>query len=230
MKNLTTGILIVAFVMVHSLASAQFKEGESFIDGSFYVNVFDNKMKNTDTGINRYSHNINLSLGRFKSSTFATGWTLSHNLVTQKLKNYNIDPKSLQTLGFGVSRFWEFYKPLNDKFSLYVRPNVGLGYKLDNTFESSNDIILTDTRIHSFSLGASVSGGVAWRLAPKWAIYGGFAFASPLDVTLGFSKKRNMANIRPDGEYPQTNARGFSYRFAPDLSSGSIGLGFRYFY
>jgi hypothetical protein len=230
MKNFTTGILIVAFVMVHSLASAQFKEGESFADGSFYVNLFDNKMKNTDIGLNRYSHNINLSLGRFKSSTFATGWALSHNLITQNLKNYDIDPKSLQTLGFGVSRFWEFYKPLNDKFSLYVRPSIGLSYKLDNTYESSSSVILSETRRHSFSLGASVSGGIAWRLAPKWAIYGGFAFTNPLDITFGFAKNRNVADMRPDGQFPQTNSRGFSYRFAPELSSGSIGLGFRYFY
>jgi len=230
MKHITTGILIVAFAMIHSLANAQFKEGESFVDGSFYASILDNKMKNTDMGLNRYNHNINLSLGRFRSNTYAAGWFLSHNLVTQNLKNYDIDPKSLQTLSFGISRFWEFHKPLNDKFSLFVRPSAGVAYKLDNTYESNDGRILTERRTQSISLSASVAGGIAWRVAPKWALFGGFAFSNPLEVSLGFSKERNVANPLPDGQYPQVNSRGFAYRFSPDLSSGSIGLGFRYFY
>ncbi|SEI44036.1 hypothetical protein SAMN05216327_101588 [Dyadobacter sp. SG02] len=230
MKNIRTSILIVAFAMTHSLVTAQFKEGESFIGGAFNVNLFDSKSKDTDSRYNVYGHNIDVSLGKFRSSTKAVGWTLSHNLATQKIKSLTFEPKPLNSLGFGISRFWEFYKPLNDKFSLYVRPRIGLGYNLENTFENANGIITTETRIHSISLAASVGAGIAWRIAPKWAIYGGFAFSNPLDVSFGFGRQRDVANPRPDGQYPQSNLRGFSYRFAPELSSGSIGLGFRYFY
>lgn len=230
MKNLTIILLTAAFAMVQSLALAQFKEGEKFISGSFYLNLYDNKAKDLDSHYKRYNHTISVSTGKFKSNTMATGWGLNHSLSFQKLENFNIDPKPLQTLSFGIERFWEFYKPLNDKFALYVRPDVGLGYTFRNTFEITNDRIVRETQDNSFLLGFDISAGIAWRLAPKWAIYGSFAFSNPLYVSYGFGKTSDTATPRPDGQYPQTNTRGFAYSFAPQLSSGSIGLGFRYFY
>ncbi|MGG7663047.1 outer membrane protein [Dyadobacter sp. BHUBP1] len=230
MKNIKTSILIVMLVLVHALANAQFKEGESFIDGAFQVNLFDSKAKDTDSQYRLYGHNIDVSLGKFRSGTKAVGWSLSNNLAIQKVKSLTFEPKPLQNLGFSISRFWEFYKPLNDKFSLYARPRIGLGYNLANTFDNANGNITTETRLNSISLVANIGAGIAWRIAPKWAIYGGVAFSNPLDVSYSFGRRRDVANPRPDGQYPQNNLRGFSYRFAPDLSSGSIGLGFRYFY
>lgn len=230
MKNLIICLLTGAFVMAQSPVFAQFKEGEKFISGSFYLNLFDNKTKGIDSQYRRYNHAIDVSLGKFKSNTMATGWGLSHSLSFQKLENFNIDPKPLQTLSFGIVRFWEFYKPLNDKFALYVRPDASLGYTFKNSFEVNDDKIVRETRDNSFLLGFDISAGIAWRLAPKWAIYGGFAFSNPLFVSYGFGKTSNTVTPRPDGQYPQTNTRGFAYSFSPQLSSGSIGLGFRYFY
>jgi len=230
MKNLTTKILIVTFIMAHSVAKAQFKEGESFLGGSFYLDLYDTKPKDIDSHLKTYSHNIGLSIGKFKSSTRAAGWSLDHALGIQNYEGYNIDPKPLQRLRFGISRFWEFYKPLNDKFALYVSPNVGLSYTLGNSFEVASDKIVQETHDNSFMLNLSAGAGIAWRVAPKWAIYGGFAFVNPLYLSYGFGYQVNKSNPRPDGQYPQSNSRGFVYRFTPELSSGSIGLGFRYFY
>ncbi|MGV3604709.1 MAG: hypothetical protein ACO1N1_26020 [Dyadobacter fermentans] len=230
MKNLTTKILIVASIMVHSVAQAQFREGESFVSGSFYLNAFDSKAKNFDSHNKRYSHNIDVSVGKFKSSTFATGWGFNHGLVHQKLRNFNIDPKPIQSLSFGVNRFWEFYKPLNDKFALYARPSAGVTYAVKNEVEFNNNVIIRELHGNVFSLDLGVSAGIAWRVAPKWAIYGSFAFLSPINVSYGFGYSKQTANPLPDGQYAKSDSRAFSYRFAPDLSSGSIGLGFRYFY
>ncbi|MDR6803899.1 hypothetical protein J2Y45_001168 [Dyadobacter sp. BE34] len=230
MKNLIICLLTGAFVTAQSPALAQFKEGEKFISGSFYLNLFDNKVKDIDSQYRRYNHTIGVSMGKFKSNTMATGWGLSHSLAFQKLENFNIDPKPLQTLGFGIERFWEFYKPLNDKFALYVRPDAGLSYTLKNSFDVIDDRIARETQDNSFLLGFDISAGIAWRLAPKWVMYGSFAFSNPIYISYGFGKITHTVNPRPDGQYPQTNTRGFAYNFAPQLSSGSIGLGFRYFY
>jgi hypothetical protein len=222
--------LLIFTLATHSVANAQFKEGESFVSGAFYLNLFDSKPKDINSHYNRYSHDISVSIGKFKSSTFATGWGIDHALSLQKFDNFNIDPNKLQDLRFGIVRFWEFYKPLNDKLALYLRPNTSLSYQVRNTFQISNDKILTETHGNSFSVNFGASAGVAWRIAPKWAIYGGFAFFNPLFVSYGFGHTRFTDTLRPDGEYPQTNNSGFAYRFSPELSSGSIGLGFRYFY
>jgi hypothetical protein len=229
MKNFTA-LLICTFVMIHSPANAQFQEGESFVSGTFYLNFDDSKTNNINSHYNRYSHDINVSIGKFRSSTFASGWGIDHGLSLHKFENFNIDPKNLQNLRFGIERFWEFYKPLNDKLALYLRPDASLSYQVRNAFETSNDKIITETHGNSFSLNLGVSAGIAWRIAPKWAIYGGFAFLNPLSVSYGFGHTRFTDTIRPDGEYPQTNTSGFAYRFSPQLSSGSIGLGLRYFY
>lgn len=218
---------------------AQFNVGERFVEGSFGIELNDTRYRpniNTIGNHGQYYHNVYISLGHFTTNTKAVGWNLNQSL---SLFNYGIyddsvkvRPRSLTRLGVGVERFVEQYKPISEKLALYLRPSLGLSYRLENTWgqDVPNPGISYQTQTNTLILGASLAAGIAWRITPKWALYGNFAFTNPVSVSGGISTTENYQEKNPQGGNLKSRGNFFEYNFSPTLSSGSIGLGFRYFY
>lgn len=228
MKNsILTFLLLILF---SHIAAAQFQAGESFISGGFYNNLVNVNETRTNSGMNSYNHYISLSMGKFVRDNRALGWGLTHRLVTESNSLFRPEPAQLKELGFGIERFAEFYKPLGEKFALYVRPSLDLGYSLKNNNAISDNQLVYESKVNSIDLSAGISAGVTWRFSPKWAIQGSFALLNPISIGYGFSKTEYFQNKYPNGENVKYEVNSITYAFSPGISSGSIGLGFRYFY
>ncbi|MCE6992386.1 hypothetical protein [Dyadobacter sp. CY323] len=227
MKNIILTFTLLVFF--GTIAEAQFQAGEKFISGSFYNGLTNVKEKKEEAALNNYSHNIGVSFGKFVQNNRAVGWGISHTLSTYKNRELDFVRKPLSEFGIGIERFAEYYKPLNDKFALYVRPSGNLGYTLKNTYQLSNDELYYETKTNSIVLGLSLGAGISWRISPKWMIDGGFAFTNPINISYGFESIEYHQQQNPAGGNLETKGTAFKYMFSPTLSSGSIGLGFRYF-
>ncbi|WP_254561273.1 outer membrane beta-barrel protein [Dyadobacter diqingensis] len=222
-------IMIFAFLFC-TTAKAQFETGDTFIGGGFY-NTFSNfKSQNLNSSATTYGHNINVAWGTFVKDNKAVGWGINHTLSLQKLKEFNVDPRRLRNFGIGGERFWEFYKPLSSKFSVYVRPSLSLTYNLTNEYSLINDKLTDETRLNKVTVGASLGAGIVWRVTPKWALYGSFAFANPINISTGFGEIESYTRVSAGGENLKTKKTLFDYQFSPSFQTGSIGLGFRYFF
>jgi len=223
-------IFILFFaLMICTQAKAQFTTGQKFIGGSFYTNFNNLKAKYSDLKTNDYDHNIAILLGRFVKDNKAVGWTLRNNLSLANRDGFDMDTKALRNLGVGVDRFLEFHKPIGTKFSVYVSPSVGLTYNLTNTYTTSNDVVIMETQTNKLTVGASLGAGIVWKVAPKWALYGNFAFINPVNISGLRGDTENYLVQSSQGGNLKTKTTAFDYSFSPSLSSGSIGLGFRYF-
>lgn len=229
--------ILPVLILLSGITKAQFNTGERFVAGGFGISLTDNKYRpnvNTMGDLGQYNHNIEISLGHFMSNSKAVGWTLSQSL---SLINYGDwtrpypEPRTLQSIGVGVNRFVEYYKPISEKLALYLSPSLGLNYQLQNQNSAQNgDIVLIRTQANTLTLGINLSAGIAWRLASRWALYGGFAFANPVSISYGWQNSEFYRQSSP--QTADTNSEGsfFKYNFSPSLSSGGIALGFRYFY
>ncbi|WP_373515113.1 hypothetical protein [Persicitalea sp.] len=230
---------LFTFVILPIAAKAQFQAGQSFVSGGLSLNLNDNKYKGPNT-VNQsanYSHNIDISSGYFTRNNKAVGWTLSQSLSTNtnaSLPNYPGFPSKLRYLGFGGSRFVEYYKPVFEKVSVYIQPSVGLKYGLDNEY---NRVILDNgtnafslRRTNTFTLGMNLNAGVAWQVAPKWVLYGTFAYFNPISISAGWKNTENPPVNSPRSGPAKTEGSFLNYNLVPSLDSGYIGLGFRYFY
>lgn len=233
MKNF---LIFTAFLMFPALSKAQFKAGQIFFAGgaSFFLN--DTKYKSQgfgpDSKFGTYGHNLSYSSGCFTDKNRAIGWTLGQSLSLVNFGEYRGTtpaPRTLRSIGFSAGRFVEHYKSLSDKFALYVRPGFDLTYQLQNEDgQQDRGVRYTKYQTNTFFLGVNVSGGVAWFVSPKWALYGGVAFANPISVSAGWNNKATVSTNYPGGANTDNKGSFFNYNFSPRLASGSINLGFRY--
>ncbi len=232
MKNL---LVLFTYLLLPITSLAQFETEQRFVQGGFNLALSDSKYLSSynDIKYGDYSHNLSYSSGHFTRNNRAVGWTLNQSLSLRKIResiNTSEPLRTLRSIAFGGERFVEHYKSLSDKFSLYIRPGFGLSYRLQNQDgEQNGNQIYTKYQTNTFTLGANVSAGVAWLVLPKWALYGGFAFTNPISLSAGW---RNSESITQTNPGTPTIGKGsfFNYNFTPSLSTGSINLGFRYFY
>lgn len=214
--------MLLACVGFVSSASAQFESGESFISGSFHTDLQRNRHKSSDLNQTSFAHSLNISVGKFVKENKAVGWSFSNSLSLFKINEPGY-MKPLQSLGFGIARFVEYYKPLGGKFAIYARPSIGVGYTLSKQYSGTGDVLIFEDTNNRISLNASLEAGLAWRFATKWALYGSVAFSNPISVSTSFNRRKYT-----DGLLDQ-RGNSFDYNFNPAASSGQIGLGLRYF-
>lgn len=232
MKNL---MILSAFILLPVLAKAQFKAGQIFFQGGANFSLNDTKYPRSDGYSDRrfgnYNHNLSYSSGYFTGDTRAIGWTLGQSLSLVKSGNVQgitLAPRTLQSISFSAGRFVEHYKSLSDKFALYIRPGFGLTYQLKNEINQQDALSYANLQTNTFTLGINVGAGVAWRVSPKWALYGGVAFANPINVSVGWNNSENISTNNLGGQPRNTKGSFFNYNLSPSLYSGSINLGFRY--
>ena len=230
-------LILSAFMLFPVLLKAQFKTGQIFFEGGASFSLNDTKFQdrygsNPDSRYGNYNHNISYSSGYFTAENRAIGWTLSQSLSLTRFGNSGstvASPRTLRGMSFSGGRFVEHYKSLSDKFALYIRPGFGLTYQLQNQDGQQNgNVTYTQYQTNTFFLGVNVSAGVAWLVSPKWALYGGVAFANPINISAGWTNIASVSNNYPGGGANETNGSFFNYNFTPSLYSGSISLGFRY--
>jgi len=231
MKYTISIALFLVAILVSYKAKAQFEVGQSFISGGFSFSASDLKLDENQSAQNAFGYNINSTWGTFTKENKAKGWGINHSLSSRIINGYDIAPRSFQGATIGIERFAEYYsKPIFEKLVLYIRPRIGLTYALNNTLTNENAKLTSETQNHTLTLGAGISAGIAWRLTPRWALYGSFAFTNPISLTGGISNTVNYQQKNPQGENLKIRGNFFEYNFSPTLSSGGISLGFRYFY
>lgn len=223
MKQLA--IILVFSLVSASAALAQFTTGQSFVSGAFDVTTNSFKPDRQNESSDYYGYNVFASLGTFTKENRAVGWGFSHSLSIAKESSLNPQPRLLRNIGIGADRFVEFYQPLISQLAVYLRPSVGLSYSLQNQYNANGTNLVDQTQRHTLSLGANLSAGLAWRFASKWALYGGFAFLNPIQVSGGISSSEEYRS-----QFTDHRGWNFNYQLSPTLSSGSVSLGFRYFY
>lgn len=215
-------ILFLALVCIVSHADAQFESGESFLSGSFHTDLGRSRNNSADFTQSNFRYAVNISVGRFVRDNKAVGWSLSNSLSLHSVNKAEY-MKPLQSLGFGISRFVEYYKPLGGKFAVYVRPSINVFYTLNKEYSGTETLLIYEVTRNKVSLGAGLEAGLAWRFGTKWAMYGSVAFSNPISVSTSLNHQKYT-----DGALDQKGTS-FEYNFNPMASSGQIGLGLRYF-
>lgn len=205
-------------------ANAQFEAGESFVSGSFHSGFHSNSY--TSAGkIQSSFEQYSLESGKFLNSNRTIGWRLSAGLdsFTQTELPYKVE--SPRILDLGVGRFAEFYKTFSDKLGIYVKPSVGIDYKLSKDYFGDATTLFNETVSNYVDLGGRIEGGMAWRVSPKWAVIGTVAFLNPLRISASFSKTSYF-----DEDPYEVRERSFRYNFDPTESTLQLSIGLRYVY
>ncbi|GAB3175329.1 hypothetical protein [Telluribacter humicola] len=234
MKKYTFFILLGVCLLAGTVAQAQFQSGQRFISGT--ADLSTNRYSEQTDLQYIYSHSMHFSVGRFTRDNRAMGWSFSNALSIYKSGQFVPEARALGYLSFGIGRFVEYYQPLGRKFALYGRPSVGVGYNLQNQFSVASAptiagkwVLFNQVQRHTFSLDVSLSGGIMWRFAEKWALQGSVAGISPLG--LGFSRSiDDRYGLAPNTQKEKISQTQLGFNLRTELNTGSIGLGLRYFY
>lgn len=215
-------ILFLALISFVSETKAQFESGESFVSGNFQSYLQRDRSNSADLKETSFTNSLTISVGKFVKDNKAVGWSLSNSLSLYDLNKAEY-LKPLRSLGFSLSRFVEYYKPLGGKFAVYARPSIGVGYILSKEYSGTGTLLIYESTSNTVSLGIGLEAGVAWRFSPKWALYGSFAVSNPISISTSFGNRKYT-----DGSIEERR-NGFEYNFRPTASSGQVGLGLRYF-
>jgi hypothetical protein len=225
-RILCLGILVLCSM---SVVQAQYA-GQRFLSGSAAINFdsFDNAPDNNSS--NRYGYDFDLSFGKFKTDTRASGWRLSSNLAGGKADRVLIvngvptteEVKGVDRIGFGVGHFWQFYKHFNEHVGIFGGPSADLNFSNAKTYDGSSDLI--ETKANTFGVSLGLTAGAYYKLSEKWWLTASVGFANP--VSVGYTFKNNEV-IRTS---QKTKESVLSYQISPSITFPSVGLGVRYFY
>ncbi|WP_159471051.1 hypothetical protein [Dyadobacter sp. 3J3] len=230
MKNIFY-ILIILVLGSSRLAFAQF-EGQKFISGSASVS-FNNRNPNEAKSTNSYGYDFDISLGKFKTNTVASGWRLNTSLAGSKAiyRTYpdgsaiEHDKSGIKGFGAGIGKFWQFYKHFNDKIGVYAGPNIDLSYNNSDTYSvSSGPSELIKTKANAVNLSAGISAGFYYKFSEKWWVTANIAASSPINVSYSMTKQTSE-----DSDY-YVKQKTLNYGFSPSFTFPSVGFGLRYFY
>lgn len=230
MKNIFF-LFIMLLLGGSEMAHAQL-EGKRFISGSAGIN-FSNQNPSLATSSNNYGYNFNINLGKFKTDTRVSGWSLSNSLGGKKANYYTnnngesiiIDKSGINNVGFGLGKFWHFYKHFNDKLGIFGGPDINLGYLHAKEFSAlSNSHELLETQTSKISLSFGLNAGLYYKLSEKWWVSGSLAFSNPFNVGYAFTK----GEVGDQSHGRKTKE--LTYAFSPSFTFPSVGFGLRYFY
>jgi hypothetical protein len=185
-----------------------------------------------DISTNDYGYNFDISLGKFKTETLATGWTISNSLAGGKKlysvynnnTNVNMERSGISSVGFGVGHFWQFYKHFNEHVGIFGGPSVNLGFDNSKTYTPDNGS-LQETIGNKVTLGLNLSAGIYYQFSEKWWVTASLAFANPVSVS--YQRHKYMY---PDLAFEDTKVSMINYQISPVFTFPSVGLGVRYFY
>lgn len=229
MKNIFF-LFIMLLLGGSEMAHAQL-EGKRFISGSAGIN-FNNQNPSSASSSNSYGYNFNINLGKFKTDTHVSGWSLSNSLGGNKARYYTYgnggsihDKSGINNVGFGVGKFWHFYKHFNEKLGVFGGPDISLGYLNTKDFSTvNNNQKLVETQTNKISLSFGLSAGLYYKLSEKWWVSGSLAVSNPLHVSYAFVRSETEIQVHSD------KSQQLTYAFSPSFTFPSVGFGLRYFY
>ena len=229
MKNI---YYIIALLILSSSQTVLAQlEGQKFISGTASVN-FSNTDPDLEKSSNNYGYNFDIGLGKFKTSTRASGWNLSTSLSgsKQNLTTYtNGNPTTrekngINGFGVGVGRFWQFYKHFNEKVGIFAGPDINVRYNNSKTYETtSNGSALVENQINALTISAGLSVGLYYKLSQNWWITGSIALSDFASV--------NYTDLKSGVETDNytTRQKTYNYQFSPSFRFPVVGFGVRYF-
>jgi len=215
---------IVLLCCTAGYIQAQFA-GKKFISGAAAINFF-NHNPDLTTSTNGYNYNIIVQAGKFTSETRASGWNFNHTLVggkpyTSYTGNTEIY-KGIGNVGFGVGRFWEYYKHFNNKLGVFAGPSINLNYDYtkgpDPQYGFPNI-----SKGHTIALSVGLKAGMYYQLSEKWWITASLGYSDPVSISY------SAVESKQPGSFESLTKNNFNYKFAPVINFPSVGLGFRYF-
>lgn len=229
MKNIFY-FIVMLILGVSEMAEAQW-EGQKFISGSASL-MFNNTNPDLQKPSNNYGYDFSVGLGKFETSTRASGWNLNTSLSgsKQNLTTYNNgiptnnEKNGINGFGVGVGRFWQFYKHFNDKVGIFVGPDINVRYNNSSQYSNSGDgVSLVKSRTNVISLSAGLSAGLYYKLSEKWWITGNIAVSNFVNTNYSILKSG------PENRDYDISQKTFNYEFTPSFSFPSVGFGLRYF-
>ncbi|MCF0057918.1 porin family protein [Dyadobacter sp. CY356] len=226
---------IFYFIAILILGSSQTAlaqwEGQKFMSGSASI-MFNNNNPDLQKSSNNYGYSFNVGLGKFKTSTRASGWNLNTSLSGSK-QNFTTNNNGIPTnnekngingFGVGVGRFWQFYKHFNEKVGIFVGPDVSVRYNNSSQYSNAGDgVSLIKTKTNVVSLSAGLSAGLYYKLSEKWWITGNIAVSNFVNTNYSIVKSG------PDNRDYDISQKAFNYEFSPSFQFPSVGFGVRYF-
>ena len=229
MKNILLLTIIFITGSVGTLL-AQF-EGKRFLSGSAGISFANNNPK-SQAAVNGYGYNFDISIGKFKTNTTATGWRLSNSLAGGKnlYQTYNegvssyYDKSGINDIGVGAGRFWQFYKHFNDKIGIFGGPGIDMTFSKARRYTVSDDSqYLSENKTDKIQLSLGLSAGIYYHFSEKWWVTGSLAFSNPISVDYSFMAHKNLT------EDIKTKQNQLNYSFSPNFTFPSVGFGLRYF-
>ncbi|WP_439584654.1 hypothetical protein [Dyadobacter bucti] len=225
MKN---RILLACVILICSkgVLMAQ-TEGKHFISGTAGIN-FNNINPSESETTNGYGYNFNIDIGKFRTANTATGWSLSNSLSGSKSSHSRVEGipstyNGINGFGFGLGRFWQFYKHFNTKFGLYAGPQLSLGYAFNKKYDDGGANNVRAEKDNTFTLAAGVSAGAYYQFTERWWITGSIGFSNPVSVEF------SMVNSKHLSDQSTFKSKNLTYQFLPAITFPSVGLGLRYF-
>ena len=210
---------------------AQF-EGKRFLSGTAGINFRNDNQKN-EQSTNGYDYGFEVSIGKFKTNTKATGWRLSNYLAGAKnlYRTYNngdltgeYDKSGINDIGVGVGRFWQFYKHFNDKIGIFGGPDVSSTFSKARRYVlSDNGQYLSENKTDKIQLSLGLSAGIYYHFSEKWWVTGSLAFSNPISVEYDF------LSTKVSGEILGYKSKQLNYSFSPNFTFPNVGFGLRYF-
>lgn len=206
-------------------------EGQKFISGTASV-VFSNNNPDLLRSSNNYGYNFNVGLGKFKTSTKASGWNINTSLSgsKQNFTTYNNgvikedDKNGIKGFGIGAGHFWQFYKHFNDKVGIYAGPEINARYDNSKNYSTTNDnSTLVKNTTTAVTLSAGMSAGLYYKLSEKWWITSNIALSNFVNTSYANTKSGAI------NDNSSTNQKTFNYEFTPSFRFPSVGFGLRYF-
>lgn len=202
-------------------------EGKRFISGAAGINFNNVDPKESET-TNDYGYNFVIDIGKFKTANVATGWSLRSSLSGNKNSHSRVDGvpstyNGISGFGFGVGRFWQFYKHFNTKFGLYAGPQLSVGYAYDKKYDDGGTNNVSRERNNTFTLNAGINAGAYYQFAERWWITGSIGFSDPVSVEF------SMVNSEHLSDHSMFKSKNLAYQFLPSITFPSVGLGLRYF-
>ena len=224
-------ILYLGILVLCSMSAVQAQyAGQRFLSGSAGINFdsFDNAPDNNAT--NRYGYNFDLSFGKFKTDTRASGWRLSSFLAGGKADRLLIvngiptteEVKGIDQIGFGVGHFWQFYKHFNEHVGIFGGPSVDLNFSNAKTYDGNQNLV--ETKANTFGISLGLSAGAYYKLSEKWWLTASLGFANPVFVSY------TLKNSEVLGTSDKGKENVLSYQISPSITFPRVGLGVRYFY
>lgn len=157
-------LLFILVISSFNCFSQDFEKGDKLFGGSFSFSVF-NTNNSGPSYYNAGNVGILPSYSWFQKTNLAIGikGTIGYNKLITKYENG--EKRLSRSLNTGISVFFKKYRPLKEKFGLYLEHEVGGNYYTNKEQYPSS---ATFTKTNSYGVSYKFSPGVFYRFSKRF--------------------------------------------------------------